>query len=103
MIIFLKSLTILFYIFDWLCFIPQLLNLFPINNHSRHCAVTDAASSNIRTVLLVNLFANEFIFEDFYVHHKDLSAFSGGTNKPMKLISLMYNNLGVFRLLTFHR
>ena len=44
------------------------------------CMVFDSISYNIDEVLLINLFANVFVFEDFTVHHKDWHTYSGGTD-----------------------
>ena len=44
------------------------------------CMVFDSISYNIHEVLLINLFANAFVFEDFTVHHKDWLTYSGGTD-----------------------
>ena len=43
--------------------------------------VFDSISSNIDNVLLINLFANVFVF-DINVHHKDWKTYSGGTDRP---------------------
>ena len=47
--------------------------------------VFDSISSNIDEVLLINPFANVFVFGDFNVHHKDWLAYSGGTDQPGEL------------------
>ena len=49
------------------------------------CTVFDSISSNIDEVLSINPSANDFIFEDFNVHHKDWLTYSGGTDRPDKL------------------
>ena len=36
-------------------------------------------------VILINSFANEFVFGDFSLHHKDWLTYSGGTDGPYKL------------------
>ena len=41
-----------------------------------------SVSSNIDEVLLINPFANVFIFGDFKINHKDWLSYSGGTNRP---------------------
>ena len=46
------------------------------------CMVFDSISSNIDEVLLINPFANVFVFGDFNVHHKDFLTYSGGTDLP---------------------
>ena len=47
--------------------------------------VFDSISSIIDEVLLINPFANVFVFRDFNVHHKDWLIYSGGTNRPSEL------------------
>ena len=47
--------------------------------------VFDSVSSNIDEVLSINPFANEFVFGDFNVHHKDWLTFSGGTDRAGEL------------------
>ena len=42
-------------------------------------------SSNIDEVLLINPFANVFVFGDFNIHHKDWLTYSGGTDRPGEL------------------
>ena len=42
-------------------------------------------SSNIDDVLLINPYANVFVFGDFNVHHKDSLTYSGGTDQPCEL------------------
>ena len=49
------------------------------------CTVFDSFSSNIDEVLLINPSANEFVFGDMNVHHKDWLTYSGGTDKPGEL------------------
>ena len=44
-----------------------------------------SVSSNIDDVLSIDPFANEFVFGDFNVHHKDWLIYSGGTNRPGEL------------------
>ena len=39
-------------------------------------------SSNVDEVLLINSFANVFVFGDFNINHKDWLTYSGGTNRP---------------------
>ena len=45
------------------------------------CTVFYSISSNIDEVLLINPYANVFVFEDFNVHHKDSLTFSGGADR----------------------
>ena len=52
------------------------------------CTVFDAVSSNMDKVLLINPYANVFIFGDFNIHHKDWLTNSGGTDR---LRELFYN------------
>ena len=71
---------------SYLCFRLALLDLvsyfFFLNkpHFSSLCMVFDSISYNIHEVLLINLFANAFVFEDFTVHHKDWLTYSGGTD-----------------------
>ena len=44
------------------------------------CTFSNAISSNIDEVLLINPSANMFVFR--YVHHKDVLTYSGGTDRP---------------------
>ena len=44
-----------------------------------------SVSSNIDDVLLINPYANVFVFGDFNVHHKDRLTYSGGTDQPGEL------------------
>ena len=48
--------------------------------------VFDSISSNIDEVLSINPSANVFVFGDFNVHHKDWLTYSGGTDRPGKLL-----------------
>ena len=47
--------------------------------------VFDSISSNIDEVLLVNPFANVFVFGEFNAHPKDWLTYSGRTDRPDKL------------------
>ena len=49
------------------------------------CMVFDHASSNIDGVLLINQYANVFVFGDFNVHLKDWLTYSGVTDRPGEL------------------
>ena len=49
------------------------------------CKVFDSILSNIDEVLLINPFANVFVFGDFNVHHKDWLIYSGGIDQPSEL------------------
>ena len=49
------------------------------------CKVFDSISSIIDEVLSINPSANDFVFEDFNVHHKDWLTYSGGTDRPGEL------------------
>ena len=49
------------------------------------CMVFDSTSSNIDEVLLINPSANDFVFGDFNVHHKDWLTHSRGTDRPGEL------------------
>ena len=49
------------------------------------CTVFDSFSSNIDEVLLINPSANQFVFGDMNVHHKDWLTYSGGTDRPGEL------------------
>ena len=48
------------------------------------CTV-ESISSNIDEVLLINPFANVFVFGDFNVYHEDWLTYSGGTDQPGEL------------------
>ena len=50
------------------------------------CTVFYSISSNIDEVLSTNPSANVFVFGDFNVHHKDWLTYSGGTDRPGKLL-----------------
>ena len=47
--------------------------------------VFDSISSKIDEVLLIDLSANVFAFEDFNVHHKNWLTYPGGTDQPGEL------------------
>ena len=47
--------------------------------------VSDFVSSNIDEILLINSFANVFVFVNFNVHHKDWLTYFGGTDRPGEL------------------
>ena len=49
------------------------------------CLVFDSISSNIDEVLLINPFANVFVFGDCDIDHKDWPTYSGGTDRPGEL------------------
>ena len=76
---------------SYLCFQLALqhsmLYFFFINQSpsSSSCSVFHSISSNIDEVLLINPFANVFVFGDFNVHHKDCLTYSGGTDRPGEL------------------
>ena len=42
-------------------------------------------SSNIGEIILIDPFANVFVFRTFNVHHKDWLTYSGGTHRPGEL------------------
>ena len=46
-----------------------------------------AILSDIDDVLSINPSANEFVFWDLNVHHKDWLTYSGGTDRPGELCS----------------
>ena len=76
---------------SYLCFWLALLHSNPYffflywSPSSSLCTVFDSISSNIDEVLSINPSANDFIFEDFNVHHKDWLTYSGGTDRPGEL------------------
>ena len=47
--------------------------------------VFDSISSKIDEVLLIDLSANVFVFEDFNVHHKNWLTYPGGSDRPGEL------------------
>ena len=47
--------------------------------------VFDSISSNVGEILLINQFANAFLFGDFNIHHKNWLTYSSGTDRPGKL------------------
>ena len=49
------------------------------------CMVSDSISSNIDEVLLINQFANAFVFGHLNVHHKDWLTYSGRSDRPGEL------------------
>ena len=50
------------------------------------CTVFDSISSNTDEVLSINPSANVFVFWDFPIHHKEWLTYSGGTDRPVKLL-----------------
>ena len=50
------------------------------------CTVYDSFSSNVDEVLSINPSANVFVFGDFPIHHKEWLTYSGGTDRPGKLL-----------------
>ena len=52
------------------------------------CTVFDVISSNIEEVISINPSADEFVFGDFNIHHKDWLTYSSGTDRPGKLCYL---------------
>ena len=50
------------------------------------CTVYDSFSSNIDEILSINPSANVFVFGDFPIHHKEWLTYSGGTDRPVKLL-----------------
>ena len=50
------------------------------------CTVFDSISSNIDEILSINPSANVFVFGDFPIHHKEWLTYSGGTDRPVKLL-----------------
>ena len=72
---------------SYLCYRLALLHsvsyfFFLYRSPSSLCAVFDYISSNIREVVLINPYANVFVFGDFNVHHKDWITYSSGTDRP---------------------
>ena len=61
--------------------------------------VLNTSSSNIDEILLINPFANIFVFGDFNVHHKDRLTYSGGTDRLVN--SVMIFQMTLIRWLTF--
>ena len=55
------------------------------SNSSTLCTVIYSVSSNIDEVLLINPSANDFVFGNFNVHHKDWFTYSPGTDQPGEL------------------
>ena len=49
------------------------------------CTAFNSISSNIDEVVSMNPSANEFVFEDYNVHHKDWLNYSGGTDRAGEL------------------
>ena len=71
---------------DWLYFTQCLTSFSSINLLPYPlCTIFDSISSNIDEILLINPFANVFVFGDFNVHHKDQLTYSGGTDRSGKL------------------
>ena len=64
------------------------------------CTVFDSISSNIDEVLLINPSANDFVFGDFNVHHKDWLTYSGGAETWRTVIVSLYQ-MTLLRGLTF--
>ena len=67
------------------------------------CLVFDSISSTIDEVLSINLSANVFVFEGFNVHPKGWLTYSGGTDRPGKLLQFSLSQTTVLRRLTFLR
>ena len=78
---------------SYLCFRLALLNsvsyfFFLYRSPSLLCTVFDSVSSNIDEILSINTSANEFVFGDCNVHHKDWLTYSGGPERPGELCYL---------------
>ena len=63
----------------------SVLLLYPLSITFFIIVVFDFISSKIDEVLLINPFANVFVFGDFSVHHKDWLIYSGETDRPGEL------------------
>ena len=74
----------------------SVLLLFTQLPSSSLCIVFDSFSYNTGEVLLINPYANLFVFEDFNVHHKDWPTYFGGTDRTGELC---YNFLSQMTLL----
>ena len=64
--------------------------LFLIPSPSSICIVFDAISSNADKNLSINPSANDFVFGDFNVHHKDWLTYPGVTDRPGKLGCIIF-------------
>ena len=77
---------------SYLCFQLALLQTLPYfffldqSPSSSSCTVFYSISSNIDEILSINPSANVFVFGDFPIHHKEWLTYSGGTDRPVKLL-----------------
>ena len=65
------------------------------------CTVFDSISSNIDEVLLINPFANVFVFGDFNIHHKDWLTYSSGTDRPGELCYYFFISSDLTQMVNF--
>ena len=80
----------------------SVLLLFPLSiTFSALCTVFDSISSNIDEVLSINPSANFFVFGDFNVHHKDLLAYSGGTDQAGEVCYNFSVSNDLFQMVNF--
>ena len=93
-----KTLGIFTYVFNWLYF-TQCLTSFSSISHCLplYTLVFDYISYKIDEVLLINPSANVFVYVDFNLHHKDWVTYSGETERPGAVFSIL-NSLQVLSL-----
>ena len=81
-----KTLQILTNIFDWLYFTQYLTSFSSINHLLCLCTgIFDSSSCNPDEVIWINPSANEFVFGDFNVQHKEWLNYSGATDRSGEL------------------
>ena len=71
----------------------SILLLFLPSHSSSLFTVSDAISSNMDEDPSINPSANVIVFENFSVYHKGWISYSGGTNRPGKIIFLSQTTL----------
>ena len=65
------------------------------------CMVFNTVSCNIDEVLLINPFANVFVFGDLNIHHDDLLTYSGATDRPGELCYNFSISKGLIHMVNF--
>ena len=66
------------------------------------CTVFDTISSKIDEVLLINTYANAFVFGDFNLHQKDWITYCGGTDRPGELCYNFSISNDLNQMVNFH-
>ena len=79
-----------------LALLPLALYSFFLYRSHSSCTVFDAILSNMNQLLLINLSANVFVFEDYNVPNTGWLTYAGGTDRPGEL----YYNFSISNELT---